>query len=242
MAIMAILVFAPKRTTAAIAVLSVCIFMPMAQRVVVGGLDFPMSRLIAIMVALRVLIKGQHRSFAMGKLDRLVLYWVLSGSVVGVLRVGMSGVVPSLGHSFDVLASYLIVRILVRTPGEVLSVWKQVAWIVIVLSPLLVLLDANSTQPVWSVHLRRRRYRSSPQRQSSRPGAHMSPDPGWDIRRRRDPSFYRDLSRSEEIARPHGGSVRRGNDCCRCVGLQWPSHYLGSWPLWLDALGAARAH
>ena len=137
MAIMAILVFAPKRTTAAIAVLSVCIFMPMAQRVVVGGLDFPMSRLIAIMVALRVLIKGEHRSFAMGKLDRLVLYWVLSGSVVGVLRVGMSGVVPSLGHSFDVLASYLIVRILVRTPGEVLSVWKQVAWIVIVLSPLL---------------------------------------------------------------------------------------------------------
>ncbi len=137
MAIMAILVFAPKRTTAAVAVLSVCIFMPMAQRVVIGGLDFPMSRLIAIIAALRVLIKGEHHGLAIGKLDHLVLYWVLSGSVFGILRVGMSGLVPSLGHAFDVIGSYLIMRLLVRTPGEVLSVWKQVAWIVIVLSPLL---------------------------------------------------------------------------------------------------------
>jgi hypothetical protein len=133
---MTALALAPKRSAVTFAVLAVCVFMPMEQRVVIGGLDFSMLRLIMIVAWIRVVVKGEYRGFRMGKLDWLFLFWVFSASLFYVLRVGPSGIVYRLGVSFDSLTAFFLIRMLVRTRGEVLVLWRHLAWVVVVLSPL----------------------------------------------------------------------------------------------------------
>jgi hypothetical protein len=143
MVCMTLLVLAPRRSAATAAILWVCVFMPMDQRIVIGGLDFSMLRLITILALVRIIIRGEYRGLNYGRLDRLFLLWVAAASVAFLLRVGPSGFVPSLGYSFDALASYFVIRMLVRGPGDVLAVWKQVAWIVLVLSPFILYENAT---------------------------------------------------------------------------------------------------
>lgn len=138
MACMTALAFAPKRSAAVLAVLSVCVFMPMEQRIVIWGLDFNMLRLIMIVAWIRVLVRGEHRGLRLGRLDRVLLLWVISTSVLYVLRVGPSGIVYRLGVSFDVLTAFFLIRVLVRTPGDVFVLWRHMAWLVLILAPFLV--------------------------------------------------------------------------------------------------------
>jgi hypothetical protein len=138
MVCMTVLALAPKRSAVILAVLLVCVLMPMEQRVVIGGLDFSMLRLILLVAWIRVFVKGEHRGLRFGKLDRLVVLWVLSASLFYVLRVGQSGIVYRLGVSFDVLTSFFLIRALVRTPDQVLALWRNLAWIVLLLSPFMI--------------------------------------------------------------------------------------------------------
>jgi hypothetical protein len=138
MACMTALALAPRRSGAILAVLSVCVFMPQEQRIVIGGLDFSMLRLIMIVAWLRVFVRGEYRGFSFGKLDRFVLLWVLSASFFYVLRVGPSGIVYRLGASFDALTAFFLIRVLVRTRVHVFLLWRQLAWIVLLLSPFII--------------------------------------------------------------------------------------------------------
>ena len=137
MACMAILVFSRKRSTVVFAVLCVCVFMPQEQRIVIGGLDFNMLRLITIVAWIRILIRGEQHALKLGELDRYIILWVLSASLFYVLRIGPGGIVYRLGTSFDGLSAFFLIRVLVRTPSEVFAFWRSVAWIVVVLSPFL---------------------------------------------------------------------------------------------------------
>jgi hypothetical protein len=147
MAVMAVLAFLPRRSAPTFALLSVCVFMHMDQRLVVGGFDFSMLRLITLAVLLRVLIRGEYRGFQFGRLDRLFVAWVLSAGFIYLIRVGSKGVVESLGYTLDALGSYFAMRLLVRTPQQVLTIWKQLAWIVVILSPFMVYEWATRQNP-----------------------------------------------------------------------------------------------
>jgi len=128
---------APKRSGATFALLAVCLLMPMEQRVVIGGFDFSLLRIITIVAFLRILFRGEFRRFHFGSLDRLFLFWVASEACFFTLRGDPSGFVFILGVTFDALMSYFVMRALVRTRVDALLVWKQLAWIIIFLSPLL---------------------------------------------------------------------------------------------------------
>ena len=137
LALMTALTFARKRSAATLAILSICVLMPMEQRVVIGGLDFSMLRLILIVALVRITARGEYRGINFGRLDRLFLAWVLSTTCIYLLRVGSSGFVYSLGALFDALMSFFVMRALVRTRNDVVSVAKHLAWITILLSPLI---------------------------------------------------------------------------------------------------------
>lgn len=145
MAVMILLTLAPKRSAATFALLSVCLLMHMDQRIVVGGLDFSMLRLITIVALIRILFRGEYRGFKFGKLDRYFFLWVLSAGFIYFLRVGGRGVVESLGYTFDALGSFYVMRVLVRTPQQAFLVSKQLAWIVIFLSPFILYENATRT-------------------------------------------------------------------------------------------------
>jgi len=137
MVVMTGLTIMPNRSRAAIALVAVCLLMPMEQRVVVGGLDFSLLRIITIVAFLRILARGEFRGFAFGQLDRLFLMWVLSASAFYLMRVGSSGFVFILGATFDALMSYFVMRALVRSRGDVMLLWRNVAWVIIFLSPFI---------------------------------------------------------------------------------------------------------
>jgi hypothetical protein len=115
MACMTALALAPKRSRVVLAILGVCVFVPMEQRIVIGGLDFNMLRLITLVAWIRVFVKGEYRGLSFGKLDRFIVFWFVSTSFFYVLRVGPSGIVYRLGVSLDVLTVYFLIRVLVRT-------------------------------------------------------------------------------------------------------------------------------
>jgi hypothetical protein len=122
-----------RRSRVILAFLLVCVFMPMMQRLVVGGLDFNMMRLILIVAWVRVLIRREYRGFKPGKLDYLFVLWTVSLAIFHVLRVGPGGIVYRLGTSFDALTVFFLFRLLVRRREEVFLITRELAWIVIVL-------------------------------------------------------------------------------------------------------------
>lgn len=133
MAVMTVLTFARARSTAILAVLLVCVFMPEEQRVVIGGLDFSMLRLIMISAWIRVFVRGEYRGMSFGSLDRVFVLWMISSSIFYLLRVGPSGIVYRLGVSFDALTAFFLIRMLVRKRDDVLMLWRHVAWITLAL-------------------------------------------------------------------------------------------------------------
>ncbi len=150
MIVMIACALAPRRSAVIFGVLAVCVFMPVEQRVVIGGLDFPMLRLFMLVAWFRVFVRGEHHSLRFGKLDRLLVLWTLSSAIAQILRVGPSAIAYCLGVVFDALAAYFLIRVLVRTPVEVLVFWKYVAWIVVVLSPCLIY-EATKLHNVFGV-------------------------------------------------------------------------------------------
>jgi hypothetical protein len=130
---MAGLVLRARRSTALFAVLLVCVFMPTMQRIVIGGLDFGMIRLIMIAAWARVVVRREYRGFKPGKFDLIFVLWTASLGIVYVLNVGPSGIVTRLGASFDALTVFFLFRVLVRTREQVFLLARQLAWIAIAL-------------------------------------------------------------------------------------------------------------
>lgn len=137
MVCMTVLALAPKRSGVTLSILAVCVFMPSEQRIVIAGVDLSMLRCLMLLAWIRVVARAEYRGLTFGRLDRLLLLWVVCASLFHVLRVGPSGIVYRLGVSFDALSAYFLIRVLVRRRGDLLVLWKQVAWITIVLSPFL---------------------------------------------------------------------------------------------------------
>ena len=128
------LVLSRRRSRTVLAVLLVCVFMPMMQRLVIAGLDFSMMRLILMLAWASIIVRGEYRGFKPGKIDWVFLLWTSSLAVFYVLRVGPSGIVYRLGTTFDALTVFFLFRILVRRPEGVALIARQLAWIMVVLS------------------------------------------------------------------------------------------------------------
>ena len=137
MASLVVLAFFPKRSAALFSVLFVCVFMHEHQRIVIGGLDFSMLRLIVIVAWIRVLVRGEYRGLRLGRLDRLVVLYLLSALFFYVLRVGPSAIAYRLGVFFDAFTAFFLIRSLVRTRNDVLVFWRQVAWFGLLLAPFM---------------------------------------------------------------------------------------------------------
>ena len=122
-----------NRSRAVFAVILICVFTPHVQRLVIAGVDFSMIRLLMLFAWPRVLWRGEHRGFALGKIDKLVVAWAISSAGIYLLRNGPSGMGWAFGALFDRLTVFLFVRLLVRTREAVFLLTRQFAWVAIVL-------------------------------------------------------------------------------------------------------------
>ena len=105
-----------RRSYATFPLLFVAALVPLAQRVVIAGLDFNFIRVLVVVGALRVLSRGEQSSLRPMLLDKVIVAWVLVGTAAYVLLRGgaFGALVYRAGLAVEALGVYFLVRVWVR--------------------------------------------------------------------------------------------------------------------------------
>jgi hypothetical protein len=110
----------PRRYSVWPMILLAC-FIPSAQRVVVGPLDFNLLRILLLFGTVRVFFRNEWQQLRWMGLDTAVLLLAAGHVVMGALRVGPDFVINRLGFAYDLVGMYLLFRCLVRDRDDVRS-------------------------------------------------------------------------------------------------------------------------
>ena len=91
------------------------------QRIVVASLNFNIMRMLTIVGWVRVLLKGEHRSLRLNRIDTLVLWLAVVSTVADTLLRGtLSAFVTRMGSSLTAVGLYFLFRVLVREFDELI--------------------------------------------------------------------------------------------------------------------------
>ncbi|MFW5835882.1 MAG: O-antigen ligase family protein [bacterium] len=113
----------PRRRLLIPLILTAC-FITATQRIVIGGLDFTMLRLVIVATLGRFIIRREPIA-KFGRLDYLMIGWVVSATIAYILlwRSG-SAFVNRMGFAFDAIGMYVIARSSVDDIDDVIAVFK----------------------------------------------------------------------------------------------------------------------
>ncbi|MEW4489255.1 hypothetical protein AB1L42_14330 [Thalassoglobus sp. JC818] len=112
----------PRRGALACALLLPC-FVSDAQRIAIFGLDFSFTRILIITMLVRVLLRGEYRSFRLQRLDKLVLIWIVCKTMAYTLQNGNSSAfVTMLGQSIDHVGAYFALRFVLKDWGDICAI------------------------------------------------------------------------------------------------------------------------
>ncbi len=111
-----ILVFVLPRRQMFLPMILLTVFVPAAQRLVIGGLDFHFMRLMVLFGWLRLFLRGETVPLKMTRLDWMMIAWTVARLLAVVARRGSPGaLVNQLGQGFDTLGIYLLGRVAIRS-------------------------------------------------------------------------------------------------------------------------------
>ena len=149
---MVVMVFRSSRQRALLPILIVAFMIPQTVRIVLGGLDFPMLRLMVLAAGVRVLMRGELRFLPrFNAIDVAFCVWMLLGTTLHSLRdMSVGTLIYRIGFDADAVGLYVLVRLWLRTPDDLLQVAR---WCV----PLLALIvfgmaiESLTAQNPWSI-------------------------------------------------------------------------------------------
>jgi hypothetical protein len=129
-----LLVLTLRRDRVIIPLLLCCFMVPFVQVLVVGGLHFPMLRVLTVIGLIRVIWSGlitRHPEPIFGKvhpIDRAFFYWTVVGAITFVLCFPVwNAVINQIGNVFTALGMYMILRFLIRDEEDVTRAMKALA-------------------------------------------------------------------------------------------------------------------
>jgi hypothetical protein len=106
----------------------------MGQRVLIGGLNFTMIRIVLLFGWVRLILRREFRSVRLNRIDKALLWWTLSSMVTYVLLWHTYDAFKyELGLAYNAVGFYFLFRFLVRDLEEVVRVFRMTA---ILLVPL----------------------------------------------------------------------------------------------------------
>jgi len=128
---MGVMMLAVKRDRTVVPLLVVACLVTHAQRVVVGGLDFSMLRLLILFGWVRVLSRGETNSYRYHALDTAVCVWQVFSLLAYVVgpRASVASFVFRLGTGLDALGIYFLFRILLRDIVDIRRTVGAFSWI-----------------------------------------------------------------------------------------------------------------
>lgn len=119
---MGILVLVLDRKYLIVPVMVVVTYVPFAQRIILGGLDFDMLRVIIIFWFMRMLIRKEEKNFLnLNEIDKAHFAYILIGSIIYILYYevvakirGTGSVVNRVGFMFDAFGMYWMIRFAIQ--------------------------------------------------------------------------------------------------------------------------------
>ena len=121
-------------------VLSMFFLVPLGQQVLIGGLHFFTSRIIILVVAMRMLVtvfSSAEGVFGgrMDILDKVFILWALFRALAGILTFMQSGaLIYQMGFLLDAIGGYFILRHLIHDDEDILRTIRVLAVIAFLLA------------------------------------------------------------------------------------------------------------
>jgi len=131
--IVGVLILVWPRSKAIAPFIAASILIPLDQVLVVGGLHFPMLRLLALFGIVRLIrekISSRARIFSGGvnKIDLAVILFATSTALAGILLFQEVGaVIFQLGNMYTIFGIYFLLRFLVRDREDIIRVVRTLA-------------------------------------------------------------------------------------------------------------------
>jgi hypothetical protein len=104
---------AASRKVAYLPIIALSCFVPQAQRVVIGGADFDLLRILAIIAVARIIVRQEYRSLRFNSIDIVLVMWAFSTLIFPLIRDGAPVFVNRMGNLYDIFAMYFVARCLI---------------------------------------------------------------------------------------------------------------------------------
>lgn len=132
--ILCLVVLTAPRIIAALGVVGAMCYITQGQAVNIAGFNFTAIRLVLLFAFIRVFVKGEIRQISFNKLDKLVIGYAISLTVLSFLcRRTTGALVYQLGCDFNILLPYFFFRSVLKTTDDVFAFARGLA---ITIAPL----------------------------------------------------------------------------------------------------------
>jgi len=113
--IMGVAMLLLPRKWAILPMMIIACFIPLVQKIVIFNLDFNFLRIMVLFGFLRLLIKKDYSKFSWRTIDKVILYYSVSATIILTLQTGsISTFISRLGVSLDVCGTYFLFRCLIQ--------------------------------------------------------------------------------------------------------------------------------
>lgn len=109
-----IILFVKRRSYAILPMIIVALYITNRQRIIIGGLDFDMLRIVVLFGLIRVLLQSEYRDFKILVIDKVMIWFSIVGIITYTIqRGGFDAFINRLGFAFDIVGLYFLVRIFI---------------------------------------------------------------------------------------------------------------------------------
>lgn len=113
------------RKFAVLPLLAITVFMPLHVRIVVGGLDLMMIRILVLFGLIRIFIRGEYRDIIYNNIDKTFIGWIAAVTILYTIQRGTGAAfVYRMGVGITALGTFFIIRSLVLDLEDYLHVIK----------------------------------------------------------------------------------------------------------------------
>ena len=148
--LMGVVILVVPRQKALLPIILISCFLPISEKLVIGGLNFSMLRLVVAFGWIRLALHGEFRQIRWLKLDRVFLLWAAVRVIAfTLLWHNTAALVNGLGYAFDEVGLFLLFRALIRDTDDFKRIAKWFALAFIPLAILMVLEKITARDPFY---------------------------------------------------------------------------------------------
>ncbi len=129
---MSVLLIALPRRLAIIPIAAITCYLTLGQAINVAGVHFTMLRVVVLAGCLRILFRQEFRSIKWVRLDTLMIFWILSGTIAySLLWQTSAALINRLGIAYDAWGLYFFFRAVLKEPADIVRASKFFAYVLV---------------------------------------------------------------------------------------------------------------